>query len=153
MTKSAILPALAVVALLPASCTVQEDPRTAAARSYVREVTGDDLKGAGRLQISTNDVTTDGRFAKIRGTVENKFSEPVDGVRYVVTIYAAGTPPKVLARWKREVDTVIEPGERAAMRLDVESMYFGGAGRSFNIEAQPVKVGTKSMPLPEGWSN
>jgi len=151
MSTPRILVALASTALL-AGCTIQEDPRTAAARSYVREVTGDDLKGSSRLQIQTTGVTTDGRFAKFRGYVRSKFDQPVDGVRYLVTLHGDAPDYKVLDRWQREVDTTIEPGERANMNLDVESMYFGSYGiRNVNIDAVPVKVGGNLVPPPPGW--
>lgn len=140
------------VAALLASCSYEQDAKDERIRSYIREVTGDDLKGPGHLQVSTNDVTSDGRVAKVRGTVENKFDQTVYGVRYVVTIYEYGSPPRVVDRWQREVDTTIEPGRRVMMRMDVEGMYFGRQGASpFNIDAQPVKVGDKEMPPPEGW--
>jgi hypothetical protein len=137
------------VALLSA-CTQQDDAKIAAARSYVREVTGDDLKGPGRLQVSANGVTTDGRIGKLRGTVQNKFDETVYGVRYIVTIYRAGNPPRVLDRWQHEVDTTLDPGQRAPMTLDIESMYLTGSGQ-FLLDARPVKLGSKEMPPPEGW--
>jgi hypothetical protein len=144
--------AVAAVGALLTGCMEQRDPSVDAARSYIREVTGENLPRPGRLQISTTDVTTDGRFAKIRGLVENKFEQPVHGVRYLVTIYQQGSPPRVLDRWQQEVDTTLEPGQRVAMRLDVDSMYFGSLGlRPINIEAQPVTVGDKPMPPPEGW--
>jgi hypothetical protein len=145
---------LVVVGLAAAlsACAREEDAKVEAIRSYMREVTGDDLKGPGRLQVTTGDVTTDGRIAKVRGSVKNKFDESVYGIRYVVTIYQQGNPPRVLDRWQYEVDTTLEPGERSAMTLDVESMYFGSMGPvPFNIDAQPMKVGSKDMPPPEEW--
>jgi hypothetical protein len=139
------------VVLVPA-CSHEQAAKDERIRSYIRDVTGDDLKVPGRLLVSTNDVTTDGRIAKVRGTVQNKFDETVHGVRYVVAIYENGSPPRILDRWQHEVSTTIEPGRRVALRLDVESMYFGRLGASpFNIDAQPVKLGDKEMPPPEGW--
>jgi len=144
--------AVGALAALLCSCATQEDPRTEAARSYIREVTGADLPKPTGLQISTTDVTTDGRIAKVRGMVKNNFSETVHGVRYVVTIYEQGSPPRVVDRWQDQVDTAIDPGQRMAMRLDVDSMYFGSLGLvPFDIDAQPVAVGDKPMPPPEGW--
>jgi len=69
----------------------------------------------------------------------------------MVVVYDVGPPPRVLDRWQREVDTTIEPGERVMMTLDAESMYFGHAGARLGIDAEPVKVGDKEMPPPEGW--
>ena len=139
-------------ALMLCGCFEPEDSRTAAARSYIREVTGEDLKKSPCLQVATTDVSTDGRFAKIRGLVTNNFGETVHGVRYLVTIYEAGSPPRVLDRWQEEVDATIEPGQRSLMRLDVESGYFGSLGRRpIDIDAQPVTVGDTPMPPPAGW--
>jgi hypothetical protein len=143
--------ALAAVSALLFSCAAQEDPRTEAARSYVREVTGADLPKPTGLQISTTDVTTDGRIAKVRGMVKNNFSETVHGVRYLVTIYQQGSPPRVVDRWQQQVDTTIEPGQRVAMRLDVDSMYLSATMVPASIEAEPVILGDKQMPPPEGW--
>jgi hypothetical protein len=143
---------LTIVALL-CGCATEPDPQIEAIRAYVRETTSDDLKaGGGGLRVTTNDLTTDGRVAKVRGRVENRYDEPVHGIRYVVSIYEYGETLRVVDRWQREVDTTLEPGERSMMRLDVESMYFGRGGASpFTIEAQPVKLGETEMPPPEGW--
>jgi len=134
----AAVAALLLAALL-SGCTAQKDAKLEAAH-------------VGRLQISTTDLTTDGRIAKIRGSVENKFDRQVEGIRYLVTIYENGPAAKVLDRWQREVDTTIEPGERTAMRLDVESVYFATAGHTrFNIQAVPVKLAGQPYPPPDGW--
>ncbi|MGH7786608.1 MAG: hypothetical protein ACRERC_07060 [Candidatus Binatia bacterium] len=120
-------------------------------RAYAREVSGDDLE-AGGLSVTTTDVTTDGRIAKVRGKVRSRFKETVEGVRYLVTIYEDGATQKVLDRWQRRVDTRIEPGGTIMMRLDVESMYFGRAGRTrFGIEASPAALGDQPVPPPNGW--
>jgi hypothetical protein len=152
MTTGQRLAVVVVAALLAGwGCAAQKDPRTEAIRAYIREV-NHDAKPAGHLQVSTTDVASDGRIAKVRGQVQNKFDQPVAGVRYVVTIYSDGAPPKVLDRWQREVDTTIGPGERKGMSLDVESMYFGRSGSTrFRIDAQPVKLGDQDVPPPEGW--
>jgi len=144
--------AVAAIAALLSSCAEQRDPHTDAIRAYIREANGPAGKKPGRLQVSTTDVTSDGRIAKIRGQVQNKYDQPTAGIRYVVTLYTDGPPPKELDHWQREVDTTIEPGERKVMSLDVESMYFGRSGSTrFRIDAQPVKLGGQDMPPPEGW--
>ena len=143
--------AVAVVAVLLWSCAEQKDSSVEAARSYIREVGGEDVKDAGRLQVSTTDVQTDGRIAKIRGGVQNTFDQQVEGIRYVVTIYENGPAAKVLDRWQHEADTTIEPGDRAPMRLDVESMYLLASGGRFTILAVPVKLGGQPVPPPDGW--
>lgn len=145
-------PAVAILALLSA-CTPERDAKLEAARAYIRETQGEDMKAsAGGLRVTTNDVTTDGRVAKVRGRVQNKYDETVYGIRYMVTLYEYGDTLRVVDRWQREVDTTLQPGQGSMMRLDVESMYFGRSGASpFTIEAQPIKLGDKEMPPPEGW--
>jgi hypothetical protein len=143
--------AVAAVAALLWGCAEQKDTSLEAARSYIREVGGEDVKDAGRLQVSTTDVQTDGRIAKIRGGVQNTFDQQVEGIRYVVTIYENGPAAKVLDRWQHEADTTIEPGDRAPMRLDVESMYLLASGGRFTILAVPVKLGGQPVPPPDGW--
>ena len=151
VTRLQRIATLGMLSALLFSCAAQEDPRTVAARSYIREVTGSELSKPARLRISTNDVTTDGRIAKIRGKIENDFSETVHGVRYVVTIYEHGSPPRVLDRWQDQKDTTIAPGERVTFWLEVDSMYLSATGVPMNIEAEPVVLGDKQMPPPEGW--
>jgi hypothetical protein len=147
-----VLAGIACAALV-CGCAQQKDPSIEAVRAYVREVTHDDVAAsAGGLRVTANDVTTDGRIAKVRGRVENRYTETVHGIRYVVTLYEYGTALRVVDRWQHEVDTTLEPGQRCALSLDVESMYFGRSGRSpFIIDAQPVKLGSRDMPPPEGW--
>jgi hypothetical protein len=103
------------------------------------------------LVISTTDISTDGRHAKIRGQVENPFSERVDGLRYVVVLVAGDDANlRELESIRRESDITLEPGQRRMMRLDVESMYFAGGGRVL-IGAFPKKLGGRDVPPPEGW--
>ena len=141
--------AVAAVAALLWSCAAQKDTSVAAARSHVG---GKDAKHAGRLQVSTSDFSSDGHIAKIRGAVANTFDQQVEGIRYVVTIYENGPSGKILDRWQSEADTTIEPGDRAPMRLDVESAYFGANWKArFTIEATPVKLAGQPVPPPENW--
>ena len=136
-----------------AACTSEEQAaKDERIRAYMREANGDTGKTPGSLQIAMpQGITTDGRYAKIRGTVQNKYDETVYGVRYMVVLYEGGTPPRVLDTWQREVDTTIEPGQRHALSLDAESMYFGRSAGTFGVIAVPVRVGDKEMPPPEGW--
>ena len=144
--------AVAAAAALLWGCAEQKDTSVEAARSYIREVGGEDVKHAGRLEVSTSDLTTDGHVAKVRGGVVNKFDQQVDGIRYIVTIYENGPSAKVLDRWQHEADTTIEPGGRAPMRLDVESQYFGAIwGARFTIQAAPIKLAGQAYPPPDGW--
>ncbi|MEO8603012.1 MAG: hypothetical protein ABI629_10590 [bacterium] len=135
-------------ACAPAAPNAQ-DAQDAAIRDYVKEVTGDDLK-IGQLRVTVGDVTTDGRYAHMRGTVENRYDQPVDGIRYLIEIFTAGESTKVLDSWQREVTTSLGPGERKRVSLDVTSMYFGSSG-AFDVIATPVKLGGKDMPPPPGW--
>ena len=139
--------------LMAVSCASEPDPRIASARDYITEVTGDDLKnGNGGLQITTTDVTSDGRYARFRGTVTNHFDQRVEGVRYVVTI--VGDNGKPLDTMQYEFETDIEPGRSRALKLDVESMYLGRTGRvPIMIDAAPVRVGGKDVPPPQGWKD
>ena len=155
MSRS-VAAALGLGCLLLGCDTTQRRDSPEAARAYIKEVTGEtdaDLAArAGGLQITTTDVTTDGRIAKMRGKVSNRYGETVEGVRYLVTIYDRSTPPKVLQRVRREVDTTLAPGQRKMMSLDVESMYFGMTGGGpFTIEASPVTLAGREVPPPEGW--
>lgn len=124
------------------------DPRIAAARDYVKEVTGDDLK-VGGLRVSVSDVATDGRTAHIRGKLVNGYSSPVSGVRYVVTLLAPNTG-RVLDTYRRQVDTTLDVGESKRVTLDVTSTYLSGVG-SFSVAATPVKLGGADVPPPPDW--
>jgi hypothetical protein len=136
-------------------CTSVRDPKATAAREYVKEVTGqtdEDLKAnSNSLVVTVGDVTTDGRVAKIRGKVENRYAEPVEGVRYVVEIYAVGESLRMLGTYQREVDTSLEPGEDKLVVIDAESMYLQPHNR-FRVVATPVKVGGREIPPPPGWT-
>jgi hypothetical protein len=109
---------------------------------------------AGRvLLVQTTGVVTDGRIAKIRGRVQNLSDKPVEGIRYTVKIVAMnGDPQRVLDTFQEEVDTCVAPSESAAMRLDVESMYFGSAGPvGFQVLATPRRLGGRDVEPPPGW--
>jgi hypothetical protein len=143
--------AILVVAVIVVSCASEPDPRIEAASTYVKEVTGDGLQhGGGGLQIATTDVTSDGRYARFRGTVTNRFDQRVEGIRYVVTI--VGDDGKPLDTLQYEFETDIEPGRSRALKLDVESMYLGRTGRvPIMINAAPVRLGGEDVPPPQGW--
>jgi ankyrin repeat protein len=111
------------------------------------------LKGERRtegLQLFATDVTTDGRFAKIRGRVTNGYRERIDGIRYEVILMASDAA-RPLDTLRYEANTTIEPGQDAPMHLDVESMYFGSDTRIL-IRASPVKIGGREMTPPPGWT-
>jgi hypothetical protein len=136
------------------ACASERDPKVTAARDYVKEVTGqtdEDLKAnSNSLVVTVGDVTTDGRIAKIRGRVENRYAEPVEGIRYVVEIYAVGDSLRLLGTHQREVDTSLDPGDSRLVVIDAESMYLK-EGNRFRIVATPVKLGGREIPPPPTW--
>ena len=103
------------------------------------------------LPVSTTDITSDGRVAKIRGRVSNPYSEPVDGVRYIVTLRTdSGPGARTLDSFQEETSVQIAPGSSAMMRLDLQSMYFASAS-GFSIIAVPRRLGGRDIPPPAGW--
>lgn len=102
------------------------------------------------LAISTTDLTTDGRFAKVRGRVTNTRSEEVDGIRYLVRVETRGAEPRTLDRFEFDRTDRLAPGGETMMRIDVESMYFG-ASSQLSIIALPKKLGGRPVAVPEDW--
>ncbi len=140
---------LLLVAL--AACTpAAPDPGAAAARAYIKEVTGDDLK-VGGLHVTVNKAIADGRHVRISGTVENRFAERVEGIRYTVIIAAPGDPPRVVDTLREEVDTTLDPGEDRSMRVEIENPTHASSSVLFDVVATPVTLGGRAMPPPEGW--
>ena len=113
-----------------------------------RAVHGEMVEGG--LPISTTDVTSDGRIAKIRGRVQNPYAESVEGIRYIVRLQSEGDNPRVLESFQHESVERIPPGESALMRIDLESMYFSSA-RQISITAIPVTLGGRDVRPPPGW--
>lgn len=151
MIPSARHAAIALLAGLLAACSAEQDAKDARIRAYVHDTTAD-LRPPGRLQVTVPEgIVSDGRIAKIRGTVQNRYDEPVHGIRYMVLMVEAGDDARVLDSWQREVDTELDPGERRMLRLEAESMYFGRSGGRYVVVAEPVRVGDKDMPPPPGW--
>jgi len=141
--------AIAGLALAACSPPAPHAPNAhdAAIRDYVKEVTGDDLE-VGLLQVTVGDVTTDGRYARIRGSIVNRFDKPVEGIRYRVAIIGPGQPPRLLDLWRHDVDTTLGPGEEKHVSLDVTSMYFGSEGSRFSALAFPIKLGGADFATP-----
>jgi hypothetical protein len=105
---------------------------------------------SGGLLVSSPDVQTDGRLAKIRGRVTNQNTEPVEGIRYLVRLQTRDEVPRTLDSFQFDTNEKLPAGESAMMRLDVESMYFSTASE-VSIEAVPKKLGGQTVPLPTGW--
>lgn len=108
----------------------------------------------GQLEVFTTSLLTDGRFLKIRGKLRNPMPEPVDGVRVLFRIYnmGVGSDAAPIATIQKEKEIHLEGGATTALRLDIETMYAGGAGGgSFRIEAYAERVGDRDIPPPPGW--
>lgn len=101
------------------------------------------------LQVVTNDILTDGRNIKIRGVVVNPCADRVEGLRYLVRLFDRPRT-RELDRFRHEVETSIESGQRTAMAVDVSSMYASGGG-TFVVEAYPAKLGEKVLDYPPDW--
>ncbi len=140
--------------LLPvalAACTpAAPDPGVEQAHAYTKEVTGDEIK-VGGLHVRVNKAIADGRHVRISGTVENRFAERVEGIRYTVIIAVPGDPPRVVDTVREEVDTTLDPGEDRSMRVEIENPTHASASALFNIVATPVTLGGRTMPVPDGW--
>jgi hypothetical protein len=140
--------AVVLVAIVVAGCAGAQEslpPADGASNAYVKLPAVAD-----GLTISTTDVSTDGRFAKVRGRVTNPHSQAVEGIRYRVRIEARGERPRMLDRVHFDSSQRLEPGETAAMRLDVESMYLGTA-HQLSIIALPTTLDGQPVPVPDGW--
>jgi hypothetical protein len=108
----------------------------------------------GQLEVFTTGLLTDGRFLKIRGKLRNPMPEPVDGVRVLFRIYntGQGSAAAPIETIQKEKDIHLDGGATTALRLDIETMYAGGAGgSSFRIEAYAERVGDRDIPPPPGW--
>jgi len=108
----------------------------------------------GRLEVMTTSLLTDGRFLKIRGKLRNPMSEPVDGVRVLFRIYnmGLGSDAAPIETIQKEKEIHLDSGGTTALRLDIETMYAGGAGgSSFRLEAYAARVGDRDIPPPPGW--
>lgn len=106
--------------------------------------------GADALRIFTTDLTSDGRYLKIRGRVVNPFAEVVTGVRYRIALHARGTERLLDSFFEERDDTVIEPGGATVMRIDIATMYASTA-LNFRIEALPIRIGDREVPEPAHW--
>src|SRR5262245_58524400 len=102
----------------------------------------------GRLRVQMTDVQINGSAARLKGTVVNEFSEPVEGVRYVVLVRDPEEPTVVHERFDRQADTVIAAGGRADMTLDVEGESLAQPKFRIVITATPVKLGGRDVPPP-----
>jgi hypothetical protein len=98
----------------------------------------------GRLRVNMTDVVINGTAAVLRGSVLNEFSEQVEGVRYVVLVRDPDQANLVYERFDREADTVIAPGARADMALEVEGESLDQPKFRIVINAMPVKVGGRA---------
>lgn len=138
--------------LLFAACNAAPDPRVESARDYIKEVTGDDLKAGGGLRVTIRKAVADGRKIRISGVVENRYDQPVEGVRYTVLLVAPGDPPRVVDTIRQEsADTILDPGEDRAMRIEIENPIHASSSGGFDIGAAPMRLGGRDVPPPPAW--
>ena len=105
-----------------------------------------------RIEVLTTGIMTDGRNLMVRGKLRNPMPETVDGVRLLFKIYQAGvgSSGEPLETIQQEKDIAIDGGDTAALRMDVQTMYAGGAS-SYRVEAYAIKVGDHEIPPPPDW--
>jgi ankyrin repeat protein len=115
------------------------------ARAQMRSAAGSDA-----LRIFTTDLTTDGRNIKIRGRVENPYSETVHGIRYRVALLQRDSKRVLDTFLEERDDTEIAPGGSVVLRLDIASMYAATEG-NFAVEAVPMRLGNREIPAPPQW--
>jgi hypothetical protein len=114
----------------------------------------DDSRAHSGLQFKTTNVSRDGQASIFHGTVLNRFDEPVDGIRYVLTVVDPGPPKTEVFHWQQQAATMLAPGAQETVALSVENMNFGTRSRTrLRIVAAPVKLDGRDMPPPEGWKN
>jgi hypothetical protein len=106
----------------------------------------------GRLFVQVGDISSDGRVVKIRAKVANLYTEEVTGVHYRVTFLSRrDADARVLDTLRLESSRIrIAAGERKLIHLQVQSMYALGGG-GFFVDAWPMVLGNREIPLPEGW--
>lgn len=113
------------------------------------------LSELGQLQVFVTDQTTDGRNIHLRGSIRNPYPDPVDGVRVMflmVTTPDPGQEPRELDRAQKVLSVRLASGERTILRLDLQSMYAGQAGRTrFALVAFAIKRGDQELPPPPDW--
>lgn len=104
------------------------------------------------LRVTMTDVVSGEGVATVRGVVASQFDQPVEGLRYVVTIYSTTESGKILDRWQQQVDGTIPAHGSTGMRLQVQSTQFGEKRTTrFGIEAFPVALGGRAVAPPAGW--
>jgi len=106
----------------------------------------------GELEIFVTDQVTDGRNLMLRGTIRNPYPEATEGVRVVFIIVSESG--RELDRAQRELGVKLAPGARTALRLDLQSMYFGQSGGSrFTIVAFAKARGGQPLDPPPDWKD
>lgn len=88
-----------------------------------------------------------GRLLVIRGQWHNPYDEPVDGIRFVVQLLAAGDTPRVLDRIEQDLDRRIPPGRTMAFDRDVPTPY-AYVLSSIAVLAFAKHRGTAEFPPP-----
>lgn len=105
------------------------------------------------LEVTTGDFASAGQVLKIRGKVRNLYSEEVRGVRYRVRfLERAAAEARVLDSVEVvRKDTRLAPQEEKLVSIDVESMYVAMGAAGVQIDAIPITLDGRVLPLPEGW--
>jgi hypothetical protein len=103
----------------------------------------------GELQVFLTGQMSDGRNIQLRGLIRNPYSEAAEGVQVRLQILSRpGADASELDHFQKVMDVRIGPGERTALRWDVQTMYAQGGG-GLHLAAFAMKLGGKMMPLPE----
>jgi len=137
-----------ILMVVLAGCASQPDPQVEAARQAQDELE----QRQGGLRVTVSSAVMDGRYLRLAGKVENRFSLGVKGIRYTVRMIVPGDPPRVAETFHREVGTTLDAGDDKILRLEFENpIHASGATMGFEIEAEPVTLGGEEVPLPPGW--
>jgi hypothetical protein len=154
MTRNARRVIAMLTGLMLVSC--QPPPGMERERELYAGIEKKDIDPLGRLEVFTTSLGTDGRNVKVRGKLRNPMPDAVDGVRIMFKIFRKEPSEEV-----RPLDIVQEEkalhmvsGGTEALRMDLQTMYAGGAGGYsffFVVEAYAKRVGERDIPPPPGW--
>ncbi len=106
-----------------------------------------------RLRVTNGSISSAGQVLKIRGKIQNMYSEEVQGVHYRIRFLdRASADARVLGTERLQRHGLrLEPGQRRALSIEAESMYIAVGNVGFVVEAWPMKIGDTEIALPDGW--
>ena len=133
----------------PASSDSATEPAPQPGKELYPAIEKKDIDPAGKLEVFTTSVLTDGRFLKIRGKLRNPMGAPVDGVRVMFRVYNSTAGGRPLQTVQEENSIHLDAGATTALRLDIETMYAGNG--AFRVDAYAERVGDRDIPPPPGW--